>query len=129
MLLSNRNTLFYTTEKLISYRIHSQQQIGVGEIEKNRKIAKDLPKSFKLMMGFQKATTFNDFKLLTRNLYKLYIKHKESELCSEKNPLNIKIEEKIKGYYLEADRKMKKANPLFYFFRKWEDKRKGKRQL
>lgn len=126
LLLSDRNTLFYSTEKLISYRIHSQQQIGVGEIEKNRKIAQKLPKSFKLMMGFQKAKSFNDYKLLTRNLYKLYIKHKESLI--KKNEFTLKIENRILSYYLEADSNMKKANPVFYFFRKWEDKRKGKRQ-
>jgi len=42
-ILSERKTLFYSTENLISYRIHSNQQMGVGNIVKNAEKIKKSP--------------------------------------------------------------------------------------
>lgn len=126
-ILSERKTLFYSTENLISYRIHSNQQMGVGNILKNAEKIKKSPKNMQIILGITKPKSFKDYKILTRTLFSQYEKYKELKmdifLDSEK------IEKKLLDYYFEADKKMKKANPILYFFRKLKDKRKGKRQI
>ncbi len=127
-ILSERNTLFYSTEKLISYRIHNNQQIGVGEIQKNIDKVKKMPKNLELILGIYQPKSFNDFKSLTRVYFRQYEKYLN---LSGNNPnfKTHKITEKLLNLYLEADANMKKTNPVFYFFRKLKDKQKGKRQL
>ena len=130
LILSKRKTLYYSTEKLISYRIHSGQQVGVGEIRKNMKIVEVLPRSLQLILNIKSPRTFRDYKILERNIFKQYIKYRELNLKGEQpNEFNVEIEKQLLTMYLDVNKKMKKANPIFYFFRKWEDKRKGKRQL
>lgn len=126
-ILSERKTLFYSTEHLISYRIHSNQQMGVGNILKNAEKIKKSPKNLQLILGIIKPKSFKDYKIITRILFLQYEKYRdlrmETVLDSEK------IEKKLLDYYFEVDKQMKKAYPILYFFRKWKDKRKGRRQL
>lgn len=126
-ILSERNTLFYSTENLISYRLHSNQQVGVGNILKNAEKIKKSPKNMQIILGILEPKSFKDYKILTRTLFSQYEKYKELKTYAFLD--SDKIEEKILNYYLEADLKMKKANPILYFFRKRKDKIKGKRQL
>lgn len=126
-ILSEKNTLYYSTEKLIHYRIHSNQQMGVGDIKSNIEKVKKMPKDLQVILGILKPKSFKDYKVLTRTLYSQYEKYKKLNFDKKFN--DGKIENKLLEYYLEADKKMQKANPLLYFFRKQKDKRKGKRQL
>jgi glycosyltransferase involved in cell wall biosynthesis len=126
-ILSKRNSLFYTTEHLISYRIHSNQQMGVGNIKKNAEKIKSYPKNIEIILGITEPKTFKEYKVLTRTLFNQYQKYKD--LNDEGNFNSKEIEIKLLNYFIEADLKLKKANPILYFFRKWKDKQKGKRQI
>ncbi|WP_339888044.1 glycosyltransferase family 2 protein [uncultured Flavobacterium sp.] len=126
-ILSERKTLFYSTENLISYRIHSNQQMGVGNIVKNAEKIKKSPKNMQIILGILKPKSFRDYKILTRTLFSQYEKYKELKMDTFLD--SEKIEKKLLDYYFEADKQMKKVNPILYFFRKRKDKKKGKRQI
>ena len=127
-ILSERKTLFYSTEKLISYRIHSGQQMGVGNIKKNAEaVSGKMPRSLEITLGIYQPKTFKDYKNLTRILFSQYEKYKE--LNTNKNFYTEKIEDEMLRLYLVADAGMKKSNPAMYYLRKKKDKKKGKRQL
>ena len=126
--LVNRETLYYSTENLISYRIHQNQQLGVGDIMKTSKIKKENINSYNLILENKKPNSFKDYKIITRAYFfqyekykKLYEKHKDS--------LFLETTEMLLKKYLEEDKNMKHFNPILYFFRKMKDKRKGKRIL
>jgi glycosyltransferase involved in cell wall biosynthesis len=62
ILLGLRNSLFYSTENLISYRIHSQQQVGMKNLNK---IEKKIHKK-KILIGFKKPRKFSEYRLLQK---------------------------------------------------------------
>ncbi len=126
-ILSQRKTLFYSTDKLISYRLHENQQMGVGNILKNAKKIKKSSKKIKVLLGIKKPTSFNDFKTLTRAYFSQYEKFKV--LFKNNKNEHFDLTDRLLIQYKEADVMMKKKNPVLYFFRKLKDKRKGKRQL
>lgn len=126
-ILSKKKALFYTTKKLISYRLHSNQQVGVGDLNSISENALKLSSYYKFILDIEQPKSFKDFKILTRNLFNQYKKYEE---LSNKYPIFAKdTENKILEAYLDADLKMKKSNPILYFFRKRKDKQKGKRQI
>lgn len=125
--LSFRKTLGYTTEKLICYRVHSSQQIGVMKSSKkkeNLEVIKCIlnlseTNKFKYLYQIYKShfRNYNKFKTLLSN-YK-HIVNFDLEQIIEKNRLNI----------IESEKKMKKANVLLYSINKLSDKITGKRQI
>lgn len=124
--LANRKTLYYSTEKLISYRIHSNQQLGVGLIQDTSKIKKGNFKYYDLIIGNKKPKWFSDFKTTTRAYFFQYDKYKK--LYEKYNDgVFLEIKEILLKKYIDEDKKMKKCNPILYFFRKQKDKQKGKR--
>lgn len=126
-ILSQKKALFYTPKKLISYRLHSNQQIGVGDINSiNDKYTNKLSDYYKFILDIKKPKSFRDFKILTRHLYNQY--EKFDKLSSKYPSLAKNIKKEILDAYLEADLNMKKSNPILYYFRKRKDKKKGKRQ-
>jgi glycosyltransferase involved in cell wall biosynthesis len=127
-ILSERNTLFYSTENLISYRIHSNQQLGVGSVKSPiKKLKKNLDFN-SVMLGHKKPSTFRDFKYLTRTYF--YQLQKYNDLYNEyKDARFLNTRNKLASLYLDADTMMKKNKPVFYYLRKLADKMTGKRQL
>jgi len=127
-ILSERKTLFYSTENLISYRIHSNQQLGVGSIKSPIKKLKKSTHFNSIMLGYKKPVTFRDFKFLTRTYF--YQLQKYNDLYNEYYDarfLNAKT--KLLTLYLDADSAMKKSKPVFYYLKKLADKITGKQQL
>ncbi len=127
-LLSNRNTLFYSNENLISYRLHSNQQLGVGKIKDTSYVLNHNLRFTKLIFGYIKPKTFKDYKVLIRSYFSQVEKYhglsnKFSQFDFLKNR-NILI-----NVFLETQAKMKRSYPILYFIRKISDKRKGKRQI
>lgn len=127
-ILTKRKTLFFSNEKLISYRLHSNQQLGVGEIKNLKKKFVQSQRLNNLLLGEIQSKSFSDFKYKARNYFnqiekyhKLYTTYQEIEF--------LEIKEQLVLHYLESDKEMKTANPIYYFFRKLSDKKKGKRQL
>ena len=126
--LSHKKTLYYSTETLISYRIHKNQQLGVGNIVETSRIKKENFHCYNLILENVKPKSFKDFKIKTRAYFFQYDKYKNLFL-KYNNPIFLEVQNKILNKYLEDDRKMKRHNPILYYFRKQKDKKKGKRQL
>jgi glycosyltransferase involved in cell wall biosynthesis len=69
--LAKRNTLQLLNEKLISYRIHQQQQVGTGIIERYQ-----AQKEYAdIVMGIKKVNRFNDIFIVYKKVYSLYDKY------------------------------------------------------
>jgi glycosyltransferase involved in cell wall biosynthesis len=123
--LSHRKTLFYSTEKLISYRIHSSQQIGVGRVKNNpEKFKKEVARSLNMLFGITAPKRFNDYKVLAKNHKYQYEKY--NKLFDGDKEMRKLTAEPLLPLYLDADSKMKKANVLLYMLRKWNNKIKRK---
>lgn len=125
-LLANRKTLFYSKECLLSYRLHSQQQTGIGGSLKKKKRKEKLP-LIKAILGLEKPTSFNTYKILSRFLLFQLNKYKEIQ---SKYPQTIdsSIEKELLNSYLDAKEKMRRINPLLYFFYKKKDEFKQKKR-
>ncbi len=69
--LAQRNTLQLLNEKLIFYRIHQQQQVGTGIIDRyhSEKEYADI------VMGIKKVNRFNDIFIVYKKVYSLYDKY------------------------------------------------------
>lgn len=128
-LLSKRNTLFYSSKKLIHYRIHNNQQVGLGNILKNIEESESYPEYLKYTLGLIKPKTYKEYKNLARILFIQYNNYKNKQDKTEKEIYEGGAEKELLNLYLEVDACMRKTNPILYFFRKLKDKRKGERQL
>lgn len=126
--LSHKKTLYYSRENLISYRIHKNQQLGVGNIAETSRIKKENFHCYNLILENIKPKSFKDYKIKTRAYFFQFDKYKNLFLIHN-DPIFLEVKNKILNKYLEDDNKMKRHNPILYFFRKQKDKRKGKRQL
>lgn len=126
-LLARKKTLFYTTEKLISYRLHGSQQVGVGKFDDEKRALHE----YNLIQERIAASTFSDYKMLSRQYFRNYKKFTKvaqevsSQTIVDFNALAAEYVEK----FLEAERKMKQLNPILFLSRKITDKIKGKRKL
>ncbi len=127
LLLAFRKKLSFSNEKLISYRIHSMQQIGVI---KESSLKRNL-KRIQNILNYNDTSKFIDLydirKLFYRNYYK-FIKLKHSfdkhqvlnlEIIIENNYLNI----------IEIEKRMKKSSIFLYYFNKFAETLTQKRKL
>lgn len=126
-ILAQRNTLFYSTEKLIAYRIHSDQQMGVGAIKTLNQNPDKIPNTLGILLGMYEPKSFKDFKILTRSLFLQYEKYKALNLNNQFS--DEKVEDQLLKFYKLADAGMKENYPILYKLRKRKDKKKGRRQL
>lgn len=133
--IAARKTLDYTTDWLISYRIHCNQQIGVGESIKNSKVNDDNIKKYLLftnnILGDVAPKTYMNYKRLSNNYFRNYLKYKMLS-STEYNKHSIYFSElsnKNLDLFKHCEIQLKKINPFFYFIRKKVDKLKGKRQI
>ena len=127
LVLASRKTLYYCTEKLISYRIHANQQIGAIKAEK---VARST-KIARIIFDLEKT---NNFKLLFK-IYKNYHRNykKFNQLKnSNKDLLQIDVNELIffnKQKIIETEKRLKKINFIRYYTNKFLDNVRKKRQL
>ena len=118
LLLAERNSLAYVNEKLISYRIHSAQQVGVGGVKESFEFQKTKTKEYKLILGFFTPKNFNEYKLITRFIHDKY-KHHTNNYDEHYNSLvNKKVEDGLFKLFNEAKNNMIKKNPLKYITKK-----------
>jgi glycosyltransferase involved in cell wall biosynthesis len=130
LVLATRKKLYYSTEKLISYRIHSSQQIGAINSSK----VKESAKITRLVLGIK---TTKKFKSLFKVYKRLFINYLKFKKLKENNLTNILIEniniDELISYnlqeinYVKAD--LKKSNILLYHFYLFIDRLKNKRQI
>lgn len=130
LILAQKGTINYIKDPLISYRIHSQQQVG----GKNSLSKKSLQKHLKLsnfVLGKSHPQTFQDFNLLSKTYFRNYQKFNIFSENSQRNKLPDfkQISQNNLELFLKYEKLLKKANPLFYFFRNLSDQIRGKRQL
>jgi glycosyltransferase involved in cell wall biosynthesis len=130
IIIASRKKLDYITDELISYRIHTGQQIGAtGKQKKNR--SKNHLSTGNHILGYTAPEKYEDYALLIRIYFRNYLKFKNvSENTKEDTPINFKeIAETNLELFKKSDEALKRANPIFYFFRNLTDKIRGKRQL
>lgn len=127
LILAAKGTLFYTKEKLISYRVHASQQIGVikpSVLKENNLVIESIidkkyPKKFHYLYLIYKSyfRNYNKF----ASLKKSYI-HKvnfDLDTIIETNKQNI----------IAIEPSLRKSNFILYHLKKIADKITGKRQF
>lgn len=130
IIIASRKKIDYITDELISYRIHSEQQIGgKNSIQKNT-----TQKHLKLsnyILGNSTPKSYQDFNQLSKAYFRNYLKFKNiSQNTKDDGLVNFKeIAESNLKLFKKCDNSLKKANPIFYFFRYLTDMIRGKRQL
>jgi len=130
IITANRNKLTYLTEELISYRIHSEQQIG-GKNSIQKSTTQKHLKLSNYILGAETPKSYQDFNQLSKTYFRNYLKFQNIFANTEDDcPVNFKeIAETNLALFKNCDDSLKKANPIFYFFRNLSDKIRGKRQL
>jgi glycosyltransferase involved in cell wall biosynthesis len=130
IIIASRKKLDYLTDELISYRIHSKQQIGgKSSIQKNTTKKHLIISNY--ILGNTIPKSYQDYNLLTKVYYRNYLKFKNvSDNIKNNFPINFKeIAEINLELFKKCNDSLKKTNPIFYFFRNLTDKLRGKRQF
>jgi len=127
LVLASRKTLYYTTDKLISYRIHAAQQIGAikaDRVERSTKIAR-------FIFGMEHTTNFKYLYKIYKNYFRNYNKFKQ--LKDSNPPISAVDVDDLIAYNLNEIRNteeaLKKSNVALYYINKIADKARGKRQI
>jgi glycosyltransferase involved in cell wall biosynthesis len=124
-ILAIKQTLYYTTEKLISYRIHSSQQVGIKDVNK----IEGYNHIKRVILGIEKPESFRDFRILTK---KYFLKRNELIKIDNYNLELENLKELIaisSNNCREVKTKMKTKFPIQYRFTKIVDVLLGKRKL
>ena len=122
--LALRNSLFYSTENLISYRLHEKQQVGMKNI--NKLVKKNRIK--RIILDLEAPTTFSEYKHLSK---KIYLKLKKAKRLQYHLFLKrdiFDIIEKSHQEFIEINAQMKRKFPLKYLIVRFIDKLLGKRK-
>jgi glycosyltransferase involved in cell wall biosynthesis len=130
IIIAYRNNLKYLTDQLISYRIHSGQESGISSNFKSNK-SKIYQLKSNHILGYDAPKLFQEYNQLSKIYYRNYLKFKTaSKEVKDDFPVNYnEIAETFLGLFKKCNESLKKANPIFYFFRNLTDKIRGKRQL
>jgi glycosyltransferase involved in cell wall biosynthesis len=130
IIIASRKKLDYITDELISYRIHSRQQIGGKATIKKKLISKHIQLS-NYILGNTIPKSYLDFNQLSKTYFRNYHKFKNVyENTEDDISINFAaIAESNLELFKKCNESLKKANPIFYFFRNLTDKIRGKRQL
>lgn len=118
LLLAERKSLTCINENLISYRVHSNQQIGVGNIQERVEIHNNKPTNYKLILGYIEPKKFNDYKLITNFIYDNYIYHKNNPDKYYSLAVNKRKEKNLLKLYNSAKQNMIIAKPITYYIKK-----------
>jgi glycosyltransferase involved in cell wall biosynthesis len=109
-ILALRNSLFYSTENLISYRIHDKQQVGMKNIHKL--VSKNRLK--RIILDLEKPSSFKEYRHLSK---KKYLKLHKAKKYGNSNFLKINIQDlitKSRGELHLLNTKMKLKFPIRY---------------
>lgn len=127
LILAYKNTLFYSTENLISYRVHASQQIGVikqSVLKENCSIIESIidkkyPKKFHYLYLIYKSyfRNYNKFARLKKSYIHIINFDLDSIIQTNKNNI------------ITIETSLKKSNLILYYFKKLADKIAGKRQF
>lgn len=122
-ILALRESLFYSTENLISYRLHDKQQVGMKNIHKI--LTKNRLK--RIILDLEKPSTFVEYRHSSKKKYLKYLKSKKL-LGSLYIKINIhELITKSHKEFHDSNTKMKLKFPFRYRFITLTDKLLGKR--
>jgi glycosyltransferase involved in cell wall biosynthesis len=128
-ILTKKRTLFYTTEKLISYRLHDSQQLGIGDKNKFVDYSNNVIRVQKTIVKTKNPKSYKDYKILTNLYYSRYERLVKLKYENSDSTLILELINAVIQFYTKFDLEMKEKHPIRYFFRKRKDKMKGKRQI
>jgi glycosyltransferase involved in cell wall biosynthesis len=130
IIIASRNKLNYITEELISYRIHSNQQIG-GNTSFHKNTAKKHLRICNYILGNSIPKTYQDYNQVTKTYYRHYLKYLNVfENTKDNLPVNFKeIAEANLEFYKKFNISLNQKFPILYFLRNGIDKLRGKRQF
>lgn len=123
-ILALRESLFYSTENLISYRLHDRQQVGMKNIHKIKK-KKRLKR---IILDLEKPSSFKEYRHLSK---KKYLKFKNSNKFRNSIHLKIDIHDlitKSHNEFIELNKIIKSKFPIRYKFVTILDKLLSKRK-
>jgi glycosyltransferase involved in cell wall biosynthesis len=123
-LLILRESLYYSTENLISYRIHDKQQVGMKNIYKL--VTKNKLK--RIILDLEKPSSFKEYRHLSKKKYLKFHKSKKYLNC---NSIKIDIHDLIRKSHIEfldLNTKMKLKFPIRYRLVTLNDRLLGKRK-
>lgn len=129
LILSKRKTLYYSTDKLISYRLHSSQQLGIENINKIINPDKKSIREQNLILKFKKAKSFKDFKFLTGRYFSQYERFKNLKNQNPNTPIIDELINIVIQLYYSIEHEIKKKHPVRYFFRKRKNEKKNRMQI
>lgn len=124
-LVALRNTISYSTENLISYRIHDKQQVGM----KNRNKLEKLDRKKRLVLGISKPISYTDYRIV---LKKYYAKIKTLNFLKANNVNFENLESLIQKSHFDYHQLKKEIKSKFIFqftLNQLIDKLLGKRKL
>ncbi|QKJ64405.1 glycosyltransferase family 2 protein [Flavobacterium sp. M31R6] len=123
-LLILRKSLYYSSENLISYRIHNKQQVGMKNMYKL--VHKNRMK--RIILDLEKPSSFLEYRHLSK---KKYLKFHKSKKYQKFNSIKIDIQDLITKSHTEfhdLNIKMKLKFPIRYRFVMISDRLLGKRK-
>jgi glycosyltransferase involved in cell wall biosynthesis len=129
LILSKRKTLYYTNEKLIFYRLHNSQQLGIGNINKSINPTKKSIREQNLILKFKKAKSFKDYKFLTNRYFAQYERFKDLKTQNPNTPIIDELIDIVIQLYNDFEYGMRKNHPIRYFFRKRKNEKKSRMQI
>lgn len=127
LLLASRKTLSYSKERLISYRVHSSQQVGImksSSIKRNLEVIQNI-------LNFKNTSRFKQLCNIRKSFFRNYYKFKKLKENYE-GKINVNLDAIIQNNYLniiKTENRMKKSNPLRNYFNKFVEILSGKRKL
>ena len=129
LILSKRKTLFYTTEKLLSYRLHDSQQLGVGKINNIAEYVEKSTRKQNIILKLKRPTSFKDYKFLTSRYFAQYERFKNLKIQNPNTSIINELINTATKLYTTYDLEMKIKHPIRYFFRKRKNEKKGRMQI
>jgi len=129
LLLSKRKTLYYTTDKLLFYRLHSNQQLGIENLQKNINLNRKSTREQNLILNLSEAKSYNDYKFLTNRYYSQYERFKKLKEQNIETRIINELINIVTQLFINLNLEMKKKYPIRYFFRKRKNDKKGRMQI
>lgn len=116
LVLSKRKTLYFSGENLIHYRLHSDQQVGMGKLKYDRKAVDNKKKYADLILGTIEPKTYAASKKVVKKIVGQYHKYEQLEKFYDTN-LFTEVKEFLRARYIKIEMLMKKQNPILFYFR------------
>ena len=124
-LLAFRNTLYYSSENLISYRVHENQQVGMKNLNKTEKMNRNK----RIIIGLEIPVSFQEYRLLMKKIFLKQVVIKNFKKYNFEFIDYEKLQTQNILEWKEINDKIKKAFPIQYKLTTLIDAIRGKRTL